>query len=376
MTASDGRIVLFIDELHMVVGAGKGEGAMDAANLLKPALARGDLRCIGATTLDEFREHVEKDAALERRFQPVFVGEPSVEDAIAILRGLKERYEVHHKVKIKDSALVSAAKLASRYITDRFLPDKAIDLVDEACSRLAMELQSVPTEIDVIQRRLLQLELAQRMLKNEDEEHALERLDEIEAEIHKLKKEEQDLRAQWEIEKSGLGDAQKMRERLAETQLEYNRAWDEIRHMQARAERPDEKQYLALSQLDTERKTLEKQIAQVEASGESQPKEARRLLKREVDSEEIAEVVSQWTGIPVAKMLTTEREKLLKLEDQIHLRMVDQDPAVKAVADAVRRSRAGLHDPNRPIGSFLFLGPTGVGKTELARALAEFLFDE
>ena len=348
---------------------------MDAANLLKPALARGELRCIGATTLDEYRENIEKDAALERRFQPVFVGEPTIEDTIAILRGLKERYEVHHKVKIKDSALVSAAKLAARYITDRFLPDKAIDLVDEASSRLAMELQSVPTEIDVIQRRLLQLELAQRMLQNEDEEHALERLAEVEQEIARLRKEEQDLRAQWEFEKSGLGDVQKLRERLADVQSEYDRSYAEIRQSASRGERVDEKHYQALASLDAEKKALEGKITRAEAAGDGQPKDAHRLLKREVDSEEIAEVVSEWTGIPVAKMLTTERDKLLKLEDQIHLRMVNQDAAVKAVADAVRRSRAGLQDPNRPIGSFLFLGPTGVGKTELAKALAEFLFD-
>jgi ATP-dependent Clp protease ATP-binding subunit ClpB len=376
VTAAEGRIILFIDELHLVVGAGKADGAMDAANLLKPALARGELRCIGATTLDEFRENIEKDPALERRFQPVFVGEPTVEDTIAILRGLKERYEVHHKVKIKDSALVAAAKLASRYITDRFLPDKAIDLVDEASSRLAMELQSVPTEIDVLQRRLLQLQLAQRMLKNETEEHAIDRLAEVEDEIHKVEKELQDLRGQWEIEKLGQRNVSTLREDLEAVKASFKHTMDAVQQKQARGELPREQEYQELAQKDAERKRLESQIAQVEALGEtSAPKDGRRLLKKEVDPEEIAEVVSQWTGIPVSKMLTTERDKLIKLEDQIHLRMVGQDDAVKAVANAVRRSRAGLQDPNRPIGSFLFLGPTGVGKTELAKALAEFLFD-
>ena len=375
VTTSEGRIILFIDELHLVVGAGKADGAMDAANLLKPALARGELRCIGATTLDEYRENIEKDPALERRFQPVFVGEPTIEDTIAILRGLKEKYEVHHKVKIKDSALVAAAKLASRYIPDRFLPDKAIDLMDEAASRLAMELQSVPTEIDVLQRRLLQLQLAQRMLKNETEEHAVDRLAEVEDQIDHVEKQLKDLRGQWEVEKLGQRNVHTLRQDLENVKVAFKQAMDALQQKQLRGEVPREAEFQDLAQKDAERKRLEEQIAQVEAIGDGAPKEGRRLLKKEVDPEEIAEVVSQWTGIPVAKMLTTERDKLVKLEDQIHLRMVGQDEAVTAVANAVRRSRAGLQDPNRPIGSFLFLGPTGVGKTELAKALAEFLFD-
>ncbi len=376
VTGSDGRIILFIDELHLVVGAGKAEGAMDAANLLKPALARGQLRCIGATTLDEYREHIEKDPALERRFMSVHVGEPTVEDTVAILRGLKDRYEVHHKVKIKDGALVAAARLSARYITDRFLPDKAIDLVDEAASRLAMELQSVPTEIDVLERRKTQLELARRMLEAEpDEEHTLERLAEVVAQLGEVNKELEDLRGRWDLEKLGRRNVNALRVELDAANTAYHQAEDAIRQKVAGGERPTEDEYRDLAGKLTGRKKLEDHLRQVEALGDGEPDDGHRLLKKEVDPEEIAEIVSQWTGIPVSRMLTTEREKLLRLEDQIHLRLVGQDVAVKAVADAVRRSRAGLQDDRKPIGSFLFLGPTGVGKTELARALAEFLFD-
>ena len=370
-----GNVILFIDELHTVVGAGAAEGGSDAANLLKPALARGDLRCIGATTLDEYRKHIEKDAALERRFQPVYVGEPSVEDTIAILRGLKPRYEAHHKgVRIKDSALVEAANLAHRYIADRFLPDKAIDLMDEATSRLAMELQSVPSEIDVVQRRLVQLELAARQLADEKEEHAKQRLADIEKEIGQQKHRLASLREQWESEKLGLGDVHQVRSRLAEVELQYNQLAAVIKEKQSSVQPVGEEEYQRLYELDQQKTKLAKQLESAESS---EPKgKGRRLLRQEVGPEEIAEVVSAWTGIPVSRMMETERAKLLVLEERIHQRLVGQDEAVEAVANAVRRSRSGLQDPHRPIGSFLFLGPTGVGKTELCKALAEVMFDD
>jgi ATP-dependent Clp protease ATP-binding subunit ClpB len=379
--AAAGSVVLFIDELHTVIGAGAAEGGSDAANLLKPALARGELRCIGATTLDEYRKHIEKDAALERRFQPVFVGEPSVEDTIAILRGLKPRYEAHHKgVKIKDSALVAAAELSHRYIADRFLPDKAIDLMDEATSRIAMELQSVPSEIDEVQRRLVQLELAARQLAEETEPHAKERLAEIEAEATELRRKLADLRRQWEAEKSGVGSAQELRKQLDEVQLAFDQAGVQIKERQASGQPVGEEMYQKLYELDVKRKALQQRIEQ-EGSEREQGREAgkpaaKRLLRREVGPEEIAEVVSAWTGIPVTRLVESERAKLLVLEDRLHQRVVGQEEAVEAVSDAVRRSRAGLQDPNRPIGSFIFLGPTGVGKTELCKALAEVLFDD
>jgi ATP-dependent Clp protease ATP-binding subunit ClpB len=374
-----GNVILFIDELHTVVGAGAAEGGNDAANLLKPALARGELRCVGATTLDEYRKYIEKDPALERRFQPIYVGEPSVEDTIAILRGLKPRYEAHHKgVRIKDSALVAAAELANRYITDRFMPDKAIDLMDEATSRLAMELQSVPTEIDQVQRRLTQLELAARQLEDEKEAHAKERLAEIQDEMADLRKKLSSLREQWEAEKLGLGDVADVQRRLDEARVKYDQQSAAIREQQA-AGRVDEKAYQKLYELDVERKKLEKHLedaAVKQAAGDNKDGNQRRLLRQEVGPDEIAEVVSAWTGVPVSRMLEKERAKLLVLEERLHQRVVGQDEAVRAVANAVRRSRSGLQDPNRPIGSFIFCGPTGVGKTELCKALAVVLFDD
>ncbi len=377
-----GQVIMFIDELHTVVGAGRAEGGADAANLLKPALARGDLRCIGATTLDEYRKHIEKDAALERRFQPVNIGEPTVEDTIAILRGLKPRYEAHHGVRITDSALVAAANLSHRYIADRFLPDKAIDLMDEAASRLAMELESVPAEIDQVQRRLTQLELAARQLAEETEENAKDRLADIEQEMEGLKRELASLREQWEAEKLGIGDVQKTRQELADVELEFEQLDAAIKQKAAAGVPIPEEDYQRLYELDVKHKRLDSQIEAESAEKDDSAQDSksaaggRRLLRQEVTEEEIAEVVSAWTGIPVARMIETERAKLLVMEERIHQRLIGQDEAVEAVASAVRRNRSGLQDPNQPIGSFIFLGPTGVGKTELCKALAEVMFDD
>ncbi len=375
---AQGDVVLFIDELHTVVGAGAAEGGNDAANLLKPALARGDLHCIGATTLDEYRKYIEKDAALERRFQPVTVCEPSIEDSISILRGLKTRYETHHGVQIKDSALIAAVELSQRYITDRFLPDKAIDLVDESASQLAMELDSVPSEIDTIQRRLTQLELAARQLSDEaEEESVIGRLNEVNEEMSQLRHQLASLREQWEVEKLGMGDVKKIREQLATIEHDFAQRDAEIKEKQSSGLPIGEEEYRKLYELDLEKKRLEQQIEAHETQKPTLEKTpAKRLLRESVSEEEIAEVVSSWTGVPVTRMMETEKAKLLELEERIHGRLVGQDEAVGAVAHAVRRSRSGLRDPDRPIGSFLFLGPTGVGKTELCKSLAEVMFDD
>ena len=358
-----GEVICFIDELHTLVGAGGAEGAMDASNMLKPALARGELRCVGATTLDEYRKHVEKDAALERRFQPIFVREPSVEDTIAILRGLKDKYEVHHKVKIKDSALVAAAVLSHRYISDRFLPDKAIDLVDEAASRLRIEIDSMPAELDEIQRRIMQLEIERVSLSKESDEPSQERLSRLDRELADLKSRSVALKARWQAEKDSIG-------RIAKTKAEI----DDARTAMADAERRGDLARAAELRFGTLHQ-LERALAAENARLEAQHG-AGRLLKEEVDEEDVAEVVAKWTGIPVTRLLEGEVQKLVSMEDRLAQRVVGQPDALRAVSNAVRRARSGLSDPNRPIGSFLFLGPTGVGKTELARALAEFLFDD
>jgi ATP-dependent Clp protease ATP-binding subunit ClpB len=361
---AQGEIILFIDELHTVVGAGKAEGAMDAGNLLKPMLARGELHCIGATTLDEYRKNIEKDAALERRFQPVMVDQPSVEDTISILRGLRERYEVHHKVGIKDSALVAAAVLSNRYISDRFLPDKAIDLVDEAAAKLRTEMDSMPAELDEITRRIMQLQIEQTALKKEKDAASRERLEKLQKELADLQEQEKTLKAQWQEEKQSVQRSGDLRKQIEETRQELERA-----QRTGDLSKASELKYGRLPDLERQLKVLE-----VVQSGQVDGRP--RLIKEEVDEEDIAEVVSRWTHIPVSKLLEGEVQKLLHLDEELHKRVIGQDEAVTAVAEAVVRARSGLKDPNRPIGSFIFLGPTGVGKTELARALAAFLFDD
>ncbi|NDG65129.1 MAG: type VI secretion system ATPase TssH, partial [Planctomycetes bacterium] len=360
ITDAQGQIITFIDEIHTLVGAGGAEGAMDAGNMIKPMLARGELRMVGATTLDEYRKYVEKDAALERRFQQVYVGEPTVEDTIAILRGLKERYEVHHGVRIQDSALVSAAVLSNRYLTNRFLPDKAIDLMDEAASKLRIEIDSLPTEIDVIARRILQLEIEQVALEKETDTVSKERLSTLQEELELLRSQVSVMKEHWEGERQAIGAIRALKEELESLRTSAERETDLAKAAEIQYGRIPE---------------LERRI--VEATSHlDQLQSTQRMLKEEVDAEDIAEVVSKWTGVPLNRLMEGEMHKLVQLESALHQRVIGQDQAVTAVANAVRRSRAGLSDPNRPIGSFMFLGPTGVGKTELARALAEYLFDD
>ncbi len=360
---SNGQIVLFIDELHTVVGAGSSEGSVDASNMLKPALARGELRCIGATTLDEYREHIEKDAALERRFQKVLVKEPDVQDTIAILRGLKDRYEVYHGVEIKDTAIVAAATLSNRYITDRFLPDKAIDLIDEAASRLNIEIESMPAEIDEVERQIRQLEIEKRALKKEKDEASRERLKNLKNRLANLQEKSDELKSHWKQERNLIVKIRDIKDRIEKAKIEQEKA-----ERETDLERASELKYGVINDLKNELKKMNGKLEKLQ--------EHNRILKEEVDEDEIAEVVSSWTGIPVSKMLESEKQKLINMEHKIKERVVGQDVAVKRVSDAVRSSRAGLQDPDRPVGSFIFVGPTGVGKTELARSLAEFLFDD
>ena len=363
VTDSNGKVILFIDEIHTVVGAGATQGSMDAGNLLKPMLARGELRCIGATTLDEYRKYLEKDAALERRFQQVYVDQPTVEDTVSILRGLKERYEVHHGVKISDSALVAAATLSTRYISDRFLPDKAIDLVDEAAAKLKMEITSKPEELDEIDRRILQLEMERLSLQKESNSASIERLERLEKDLANLKEQQSALNAQWQSEKGVIGSIQKIKEQIDKVNIEIQQA--ELKYDLNRAA---ELKYGNLTQLQKQLQEAEAQLSATQTTGQT-------LLREEVTESDIAEIISKWTGIPISKLVESEMQKLLHLEDELHKRVIGQDEAVTAVADAIQRSRAGLADPNRPVASFIFLGPTGVGKTELAKALASYLFD-